>query len=297
MLLRATAMLVFCMACLSQLYGAEYLWRASWGVFPDKLDSSVTLVNTNTIAPINPVLTSTDMILQTPAQYDGVSDNFMAYVFNSVQMPTQLVIEAEVQCVSGYSAKAGRPYLAILFTTGSNIGGLLGIEAGDIYLLLDDTHRQVTATANTDDTNHLYRIEVDSTSTVGSPIRVYQDGVLAMTGSVASNGSPPNWDAQPIIWFGDGTSWAYGTSRWRSFRHNAATIPSKPVLFIGNTPEKLWWPSHSNVLYNVQQCSDLRSGVWLNAFTNIVGTGGTNLIFDTGLRTNQSGFYRVQSGN
>jgi hypothetical protein len=286
---RAGAFIILYLTALLRTDGAEYLWRASWGVFPDQVDPSVVLWNDNTIAPVQPVLTGTDLLIQTPAQAD-----YTLYDYSNLTMPTQLVIEAEIQCLSGYSAKAGRPYVTVYFTTGSGIGGLLGLEQGAIYLTLNMTTRGWTAAVNTDDTNHLYRIEVDTPSVVGSPIRVYQDGTLVMTGAIAAGG---DWGTVPEIWFGEGTDSAYGSSRWRSFRHNAATAPSKPVMFIRSAPDEIAWTSHSNVLYNVQQCADLTGLQWANVFTNILGNGGTNRVSDAGLRTNGHGFYRLETEN
>ena len=275
--------------------GAEYSWRASWGVFPDQVDPSVKLWNTNTIAPVRPVLAGTDLIIQTPAQFDGLADNYMYYDYTNLTMPTQLVIEAEVQCVSGNSAKAGRPYVAISFTTGSGVGGLLGIEPGEIYLSLNQAVRGWTAAVNTDDASHLYRIEADTPSVTGSPIRVYQDGMLVMTGAIAANSAPANnWGSVPDIWFGEGTDWAYGISRWRSFRHNAAAVPSGPVIFINSTPDEVRWTSHTNVLYNLQHSTNLTTGAWTNLATNVLGNGTTNSVTETLRHTTPQGFYRVQ---
>jgi hypothetical protein len=223
-----------------------------------------------------------------------MSDNFMFYYMLNLTMPTQLVIEAEVQFVSGASARDGRPPTAIVFTTGSGIGGFLGIEPGIIFMSLSQEARRETTAVATDDTNHLYRIEVDSPSLVGSPIRVYQDGTLVLTDAVAANSGTANWGSVPAIWFGEGTDWAYGSSRWRSFRHNAATVPSKPVMFIRSAPDEVAWTSHSNVLYNLQRSAEASGTTWANVFTNILGNGGTNRVSDAGLRTNAHGFYRLE---
>jgi hypothetical protein len=216
----------------------------------------------------------------------------MLYEFTNVTMPTQLVIEAEVQYVSGNAANECRSGVAIAFTTGYEQGGELCVERGDIFLTQRGCTRGSQAQVNTDDTNHLYRIEVDNPTVLGSLISVYQDGTLVMTGVVSQDSD--TWGPTPDVWFGDGSLSAYGTSRWRSFYHNAATVPSKAVVFIRSTPDEIAWTSHSNALYNVQYCPDFNGTPWTDVFTNILGNGGTNRVSDAAVRTNQHGFYRIE---
>jgi hypothetical protein len=97
---------------------------------------------------------------------------------------------------------------------------LLGISRDVVSLSHGSGIDGPSATVDTDDSFHTYRIEVDDTSTAGTPIRVYQDELLILTDTLLGSGS--NVTPEPRIWFGDGTTWAYGASRWRSFRHNAA---------------------------------------------------------------------------
>ena len=135
---------------------------------------------------------------------------------------------------------------------------------------------------------------MDNPATLGSPIRVYQDGALRLTGAISGNGPAANWGPTPEIWFGDGTDWAYGVSRWRSFQHNAAVVPSRPVLFIHSVPDEVRWTSHTDVLYNLQLSTNLTAGAWINLATNVVGNGTTNSVTDTLRHATPQGYYRVQ---
>jgi hypothetical protein len=76
----------------------------------------------------------------------------------------------------------------------------------------------------------------------------------------------------------------------------ALTIPSPKdfhVLFIGANVG-LAFNTVSNVLYDLQACSDLGSGSWSNLTTNIVGNGGMITNIDTSASAGSSRFYRLR---
>jgi hypothetical protein len=193
--------------------GAQYSWSASSALFPDQVQPAMTLVNIAT--PEQPILTATDLLLNTDE-----SSEYMFYhtIGTNLDMPSQLVIEVELRYVSSEPSPAG-PGVAIGFLTAPHVYGVLGIKQDSIYLRSSDFGEDGPSVAvDTDDSFHLYRIEVDAPTTLGSEIRVFQDGSLALTGAMIQRID----DDPPEVWFGDGSSRGYGTSRWRSFRHNAA---------------------------------------------------------------------------
>lgn len=76
----------------------------------------------------------------------------------------------------------------------------------------------------------------------------------------------------------------------------ALTIPPPGdfrVIFIG-TNAALAFTTVSNVLYDLQTCSDLTSGSWINLTTNIIGNGGIITNLDTGTAAFSSRFYRLR---
>ena len=75
----------------------------------------------------------------------------------------------------------------------------------------------------------------------------------------------------------------------------ALTIPPPGdfrVIFIG-TNAALAFTTVSNVLYDLQTCSDLTSGSWSNLATNIIGNGGMTTNLDTRAAAFSSRFYRL----
>jgi len=75
----------------------------------------------------------------------------------------------------------------------------------------------------------------------------------------------------------------------------AMTIPPPGdfrVIFIG-TNAALAFTTVSNVLYDLQTCSDLTSGSWSNLATNIIGNGGMTTNLDTRAAAFSSRFYRL----
>ena len=57
---------------------------------------------------------------------------------------------------------------------------------------------------------------------------MFQDGSLVLTGSLFASTSDHGLVER--IGFGEISTWAYGTSEWESFTHNAAVIPEPSTL-------------------------------------------------------------------
>jgi len=281
---------------------AEYSWRAEWGIFPDQVDSTMVLFNFPTNRPV-PVLTNGALVFRTFTRNLSSGDGLEDYQIydqappNAV-MPTQLVIEAEVLLESGISTVPGRPPAYVVWIGAPAVLGLFGIDVGHIYLGRNQSNHWATANVPTGDTFHHYRIEVDSPTVAGlsaNQVRVYRDfnSVPILQGPNGGDGANATGGFPEIFW-GDGTDWAFGVSRWKSFRHNAALKPSRPMMFIHSSPDEVRWTSHSNVLYNLQFTTNLTPSAWMNIATNVTGSGTTNSFTDTLRSLTAEGYYRVQ---
>ncbi len=284
------------------IQAAEYYWRSSWGVFPDQVDTTMRLGS----APTNrsgPILIDGVLILRTLTRNINAGDGMADYqIYDqaapNIVVPTQLVIEAEVQLESGVSTFSGRPPACIAWTTAPGVSGILGIEVGRIYLGRNQVDHWGSTNVPTDDAFHHYRIEVErpTVTNVGpDQVRVYRDfdPVPILRAPMGGDGANTLGTTVEIFW-GDGTDWAYGVSKWRSFRHNAARTNSRPVMFIRTVPEEICWSSYTGVLYQVHYCSELNSANWLPLLTNVVGTADTTCVTDPDPRHELKRFYRVE---
>jgi len=280
-------------------HGADYCWRASWGVLPDYERSFALGPIAPGQMPSQPLLTNDYMVIEThgyiTAENQGVERDMYFETTNLVPVDP-LIIEFEVQYVSGTVSQFGRAPIFIGFAIAPHVLGLLGIVGDGIFLSKDVAERYTSAGVSTDNAFHSYRIEVDHPMTAAASsnqVRVYQDGSFVMAGPMGGTGGNA-LTTGPDIFFGDGTQWAESTQRWRSLRHNAARLPSRPVMFIRRPQTDVCWTSCSNTLYNLQYCSYLSKTNWLNLFTNVVGNGDINCITDAGLGTEPQRFYRIQ---
>jgi hypothetical protein len=265
---------------------ATFQWDASWGWYPDQLTPGIGLINESAETPL---LTNGALIIAT-----DIPEEHMYYICSdgNLLMPTNLIIEAEARVLSNNDEAEGtRTASCISFTTSQYVGNALYLDVGAIFISDGTDTRGASATVDTTNAFHTYRIEVYGT-TVGSTFEVYQDGVFQFTGSLYTS-VPDNGD--PSVSFGDGSAYASGGAEWLSFQHNAAAASStvRPNLFIG-PPQTLTlqgMPGHS---YTIQTVSDLAQTNW---------TGVTNLALTTNAfgsvnvpMEGSQGFYRaVQS--
>jgi hypothetical protein len=241
--------------------------------------------------PEQPLLASGDLLLSTDEDSEVM---YYSCSGTNLVLPTNLVIEAELRYLSGTGSVPGRTACIIGFTVAPNVGGLLFIEHDNIFLGHGYLDKGTNAAVDTDDTFHTYRVEVD-TSTSSGIIKVFQDAVLVLRDVMLTSG--PNVNPVPEIYFGDGSSSAYGASRWRSFHHNAAAqqICLPPVVQIRLSQVEVSWNSCSNHLYSVQYRSDLTTNTWVDLFTNVLATNTETSVFDEMPRGRPQRFYRVQT--
>lgn len=230
MLRRPLLLLVLLLAAPARPAAAfDSLWSASGGVLPDSLCPPWTR-GAGGGASIQ--FAGNGLQIQTGAC--GAN----AYFFQKapdIAMPETLVVEARVRFDSGTECTGPcghyRQAADIAITTGPHVGTLFFIGPGELFLTNGECAGITAVSAPTQDAAHDYRIVVR-----GTTVAVYQDGVYRLGGSTYSSLSD-HADAPRILW-GEGSSLAWGVSRWEYFRHNAlaagcATAAVDPVAASG----------------------------------------------------------------
>jgi len=206
-------------------HAGTYSWHAGSGLTPDQADARMAL---NDTAPgSDPLLAGGLLTLATQAQPE-----LMLYMQSgaAIDMPAQLVIEAQMRLGPGSSTNPGpgspRSHAGIFFNVADSVGNALFFGHDRLFLLAGDDVLGSSAVLDTDDGFHDYRIEVAGTG-AGAAISVFQDGLLVLSGSTFA-GNPIATVAR--VGFGDGTLAAQGSSQWRHFSHNAsASVVPEPA--------------------------------------------------------------------
>ncbi len=252
-------------------------WSAALGLLPDGVLPAMSLDDRSD--PENPVLQDGAVILGNDDRTEGM---WYAQIGASLLIPTNLVLEAELRFGTGSSLKIGRSAAAIGFTSAPGMGGLVGFGPDEVYFSYGPDERGETVAVDTDGTYHRYRIEVDDSQTPGAPIRLYQDDVLILTDALRSGG--PNHGQEPVIWFGEGTEWASGTSFWRTFKHNATlctTDPAAtgPAVGIARVLE-LFWRGDQGTFHQLQWSTPATPDDWRDLGETQPGTGAELSAFD-----------------
>ena len=191
----------------------ESVWEASSGRLPTEVCPAWTLVDT--AAGADPVLVAEGLKLVTAAGEDMLFMQTLDPVG-----PDPLVAEAHMRFVSGSSIVTNRAPGAIVVTVASNLGVFFGIGADEIFLTTSGDVRGTSATVDTDEAAHTYRIEV----TGGGAVTVFYDGVSTLTGITYTNAEAFGGERR-LLW-GEGPIQASGSLIWESFKHNAASCSS-----------------------------------------------------------------------
>jgi len=196
-------------------HAANFDWEASSGVLPDQ-GGMIQFKNTTTNGPV-----LENGALNITTQNDPDEMGYEAYGTN-VLMPLNLVFEAEVLVLSDSTQNPDRRSAGMWCAFSNLVGNTLWIGAGAICI--DSANETIGAIAYVDTTSafHTYRMEVEGV-TSGSAVRVYQDGVLQLNGSLFVSATENS--GGPLVGFGDGTTLAHGSAQYRAFRYNAAATP------------------------------------------------------------------------
>lgn len=208
------------LACATSAAEAEIVsWLGSSGLTPDAVGYS--LFDNST--PEDPVFSTPTLTLQS----DNVLEQ-MQYSMSGSQLniPSQTVVDFEMAYISGFSNQVFREVGLIAVTVAPDVSAVLFIGDDEVFFLDGQLSRGPENT--TVDTNafHNYSLVVDG-KTLGSPISLFQDGNLILTGTTYSSGA-----ATETILFGDGTTNAQGETQWRSFIHNAAIPEPASILLL-----------------------------------------------------------------
>jgi hypothetical protein len=184
--------------------------------------------------------------------------------------------------ISGTSSVPWRASAGIVFYTSH----FLWIGRNEIFL--NDGSRQIkgpSASVDTDDAFHTYRIEVEGVN-ADDAVKVFYDGGLTLTGALFV----ADEDEHPLIGWGDVDYFSTsGISEWQSFRHNASAVPRMEIY----PAAEICWPSETNRTYQVQWALSLGATSWTNLGESVPGTGGEICIFDS-TRGSARRFYRIQ---
>jgi len=188
---------------------AQSVWSVTTGLPPNAVPSPYTLVDT--ADPEDPVVGGGLLTIETS---DAAETIYYIQAGASLALPDPWVIEFEMRHVSGSSQGSLRGTEQVFLTTAPGVGTLFQIDADSIFLLVNDATLGDSATVDTDDAFHTYRIEVSGSGAVD----VYYDDVLTLQGATYTDLSAHG--SVPRVAFGAGSIASFGTSEWMSFTHD-----------------------------------------------------------------------------
>lgn len=166
-------------------------------------------------SPALPTLSGDTLNLATTTDLEGLiyyadpNDSILA-------VPDTLIIEARMRFVTGSSQTANRTGATIYAMNAYQTGTSLFIGQDEIFLLASGTVRGESNVVETDNAFHTYRLEIIQSGQV----KVYWDGILALTGATFTDGAHFGNYSAAISW-GDGSSVARAHTQWQSVKHNA----------------------------------------------------------------------------
>lgn len=193
------------------------IWEASSVLLPDEVCPPWNIGN-NADTEI-PQLQGDTLVLATSVNAENMRYIQIASVGVPLSIPDTWVIEFAVRYVSGASADASFSHISVqLIADVGDLGqgNFFHIGQDEIYLWSSFATKGPTATVDTDDSFHTYRIEVN----LLTDIKVYYDDSLTLVGTIFPSAG---FGSTELLTFGDVTGVSFGESRWLSFKHNAFT--------------------------------------------------------------------------
>ncbi len=190
---------------------AEVTWSAATGLLPENACPAWTL-GTNVA---NPSLTAGGLEFST-----GACGSNMFYlqsgadivIPDTMVVEARLVIDAGSECVGpcGHQRQAA----AICITTAPQVGVLAYVGPGEV--LLTGANCASAFVANVANAGaHTYKVVIVN----GTSVTMYFDDAPVLTSTTYI--SAPDHASEPRVLWGEGSSFAYGTSHWLWVRHNA----------------------------------------------------------------------------
>ena len=187
-------------------------WLGSSGTTPDVVGYSLF----DNSSPEDPIFNTPTLTLQS----DNVVEQ-MYYLMTSEQLDfsNQTIVDFEMAYVSGFSNSTSREVGLIGVNVAPGVSVSLFIGNDEVFFLDGLLSRGNENSSVDTNAFHDYSLRIDG-KTVGSTVRLFQDGNLILSGTTYSTSGTTE-----TILFGDGTTNAQGETQWRSFTHNGAAIP------------------------------------------------------------------------
>ncbi len=180
------------------------IWEASSGEFPDEACPLWNLINTADIE--FPTFQGDTLVLTTSANAETMYYSLSGSQVSAIDI---FVIECRMRYVGGTSDSPEQSGAKVLSIISGNMNVLV-VGQDEIFIWSAVSVKGASAIVDTDDDFHTYRMEY-----TGTAVSVYYDDSLVLSGSTFPTPNPN------LIYFGDGTSVASGTSIWQYVRHNA----------------------------------------------------------------------------
>jgi hypothetical protein len=190
---------------------ADAVWTAASGQLPEDACPPWILAGNVGAHP----LTAGGLALSTAACGDNVlflqSGEAIA-IPDSLVVEGRLVLDAGSECVGvcGHQRQAA----AICVTTAPETGVLSYVGPGEVVLTTANCGGALVAPVANGGA-HTYKLVIRH----GSAVTLYFDGSPVLSGSTYV--SPPDHGAAPRVLWGEGSSFAFGTSHWQYLKHNA----------------------------------------------------------------------------
>lgn len=187
------------------------IWNASDGLLPNVDCPRWSGVNT---APANPTLASSGVTFSTSA--NGQNQYFMHTASDLFVGGDTVRIHFRMKLISSSSSVNSRSGAGIAFAFGPNRRkNFVFVEDGQIFVNSAENTRGASAAVLTTDAMHDYVVDVD---VLNSTVKVSYDGTPTLSGALFVTATDTTTDY--ILW-GEGSIYAYGTSVWETFEHDA----------------------------------------------------------------------------
>lgn len=203
----------------TQAEAADALWEASSGVLPDSACPPWVASVGESI-----LLSPASLRIGTTACNRNV---FYLQTGADIQLPDTVVVEARRRFESGSECLGPcghfRQAAVVTITTAPQVGTLFFVGNDEIFVTNGECSGITGVNVDTNGSAHTYRIVVTS----GGSVTVHYDGVPVLTGHTYTSSS--DHASSPRIFWGEGSSFAYGTSHWEYVRHNAHATGCVPT--------------------------------------------------------------------
>jgi hypothetical protein len=197
-------------------------WDAASGILPSQMNCPWTLINNS----VGPVLAGGILSIATTA---NSQNTYYQQTQAQLAMPSDsLVITWKTKVISNSTSSTSRAADAVEVEVSPFRGTVVFVGNGEIFFNNGPTTRGGTAAVPTTDAIHTYRLVI-----IGTALRVYDDGLLKLTGSTFVDSVNGSFAGFPRILWGEASSLSFGSEQWTFFQHNASpgtncqTVPTR----------------------------------------------------------------------